>query len=71
MTDLFERAQEVEQAFRDNAIARQLDHAVEQPLIDKRGSRFCVACCEPIPPARLAANPNAVRCIDCQTAKER
>ena len=31
----------------------------------------CTACDEPIPAARLLANPAAVRCIRCQEALER
>jgi len=32
---------------------------------------FCEDCCKPIPGARMAANPQATRCIECQTEKER
>lgn len=70
MTDLFDRASDVEQAFRDNALARQLDHVTEQPRTDKQGARCCIECCELIPLSRLAAVPHAVRCIDCQASKE-
>lgn len=31
MIDQFDRAQEVEQQFRDNALSRQRKHKVEQP----------------------------------------
>lgn len=70
MTDLFDRASDVEQAFRDNALARQLDQVTEQPLTDKQGARCCVECSEEIPLPRLAAVPHAVRCISCQAIKE-
>lgn len=70
MTDLFDRASDVEQAFRDNAIARQLDQVTEQPRTDKQGARCCIECSEPIPLPRLVAVPHAVRCIGCQAIKE-
>ncbi|EMS8293827.1 TraR/DksA family transcriptional regulator [Salmonella enterica subsp. enterica] len=31
---------------------------------------YCQSCGEPIPAARLAACPGALRCIDCQTVYE-
>lgn len=30
----------------------------------------CIECGAPIPPARLEANPTALRCINCQTGSE-
>jgi len=71
MADPFDRAQEVEQAFRDSALARQLTHAVEQPDIDSQGRRYCLGCGAEIETERLVAVPTAARCVDCQTAKER
>jgi RNA polymerase-binding transcription factor DksA len=38
---------------------------------DPTTDRLCRNCREPIDPARLAANPQAVRCLDCQTETER
>jgi hypothetical protein len=35
------------------------------------GGRRCSDCEEPIDPARLQANPDAVRCVDCQMIEER
>jgi len=35
------------------------------------GERVCRDCYDPIPTERLAADPYAVRCIDCQRDKER
>jgi RNA polymerase-binding transcription factor DksA len=32
--------------------------------------RLCCDCPDPIEPARLAVNPNAVRCTACQAARE-
>lgn len=33
--------------------------------------RLCCDCPDPIEPARLAANPRAVRCTPCQAERER
>ncbi|MGL5668233.1 MAG: TraR/DksA family transcriptional regulator [Shewanella sp.] len=71
MTDQFDRAQQLEQEFRDNALSNQLKHAVEQPDINSQGERCCLGCGFVIEAARLIAMPNAVRCVECQTAKER
>lgn len=50
-----------------DALAR---HRAPQPAavqsIDPEGHIVCRDCDEPIPPARLAAHPHALRCIDCQ-----
>lgn len=32
---------------------------------------LCVDCGDPIPPARLAARPDAARCVECQTIEDR
>jgi len=32
---------------------------------------FCEDCCKPIPRARIKANPQATRCIECQSKFER
>ena len=51
---------------------------VELPLIEKALLRIkhgaygtCVACRDDIPRGRLAAHPEAARCVDCQTSVER
>ena len=49
--------------------AQQADAAGAAPL-DADGAARCVECGAVIPPARLAARPDAVRCFDCQTARE-
>ena len=36
-----------------------------------RGDEFCVDCTEQIEPARRAAMPSAMRCIECQRKHER
>ena len=37
---------------------------------DSTGRVLCLDCGEPVPPARLAALPQALRCRDCQTEWE-
>jgi len=59
MTDQFDRASELEQLHREQAIQRVLNQA-------KRPSReTCLDCDEPIPPQRRQIG-GVVRCIKCQ-----
>ena len=50
-------------------------HPGDDPLGNNRvgveGPRACLDCEDEIDPARIKANPEAVRCIDCQTKWER
>ncbi len=70
MTDQFDQAQELEQTFRDRAIANQLKRVVETPDEDENGVRYCLGCGIEIPLKRLEAAPQAVRCVSCQSRKE-
>ncbi len=70
MTDQFDKAQELEQTFRDRAIASQLKRQAEKPDEDENGVRYCLGCGIEIPPKRLEAAPQAVRCVSCQSRKE-
>ncbi|PML45232.1 conjugal transfer protein TraR [Vibrio tasmaniensis] len=70
MTDQFDKAQELEQTFREKAIAHQRTHCIEQPDEDEHGNRYCLSCGDTIPTERLEAMPNAVRCVSCQSHKE-
>lgn len=45
-------------------------HAAARALAGEGGDGRCAGCGEPIPPARLAALPNAVRCLPCQRRHE-
>ena len=63
--DDIDRAQQREQFDRDRAIAAATAHAGTKPLyID--GLACCCECGAGIPKARLDANPDAARCIECQ-----
>ncbi|BCV65101.1 MULTISPECIES: TraR/DksA C4-type zinc finger protein [Shewanella] len=70
MTELVDQAQDAEQKFREQAIARQLSRDVETPDIDEDGNRWCLDCGDQIAAERLAVNNSAVRCVPCQAARE-
>lgn len=66
----FEQAQAYTERLTQAGIERATGRCVEQPLeID--GQRHCLDCDERLEPARLSANPQAVRCVDCQRLHER
>lgn len=68
--DNADRAQELEERERRQALAAQQATATETPR-EVDGVRVCLGCEEEIAPPRLAANPDAVRCMDRQTLFER
>ncbi len=59
--DALDSMAEAEALLLENAIARTRPQPEPGP-----GRGTCVACGDPIPPARLAALPSARTCIDCQ-----
>lgn len=65
MPDAIDRAADLEQRQRDQAIKAALKRPIETPRQDENG-RYCISCDIEIPAARLAAVPHAVRCISCQ-----
>ena len=65
MSDWMERAQELEQRQRDDAL---LAHQRLAPLSDS--ATHCMDCDEPIPSARRLAVAGVQRCIDCQETSE-
>ncbi|MCG9755019.1 TraR/DksA C4-type zinc finger protein [Shewanella insulae] len=67
---MFDRASDLEQCFRDDAIANARQVATEVPD-EVDGVRYCLGCGCDISKQRLEARPNAVRCASCQTLKER
>jgi len=61
-----------EEHYRDIAIRRALTAgSEEEPLYNGEGKRICLECERRIPKKRLRANPRAVRCVECQSRKER
>ncbi|HAS6672760.1 TraR/DksA C4-type zinc finger protein [Vibrio parahaemolyticus] len=71
MTDQFDRAQELETLYRNAAISNRPVQAEEQPDEDEHGNRYCLSCGCVIPPKRVKALSTAVRCVSCQSRKER
>ncbi|MGL4829884.1 MAG: TraR/DksA family transcriptional regulator [Vibrio sp.] len=69
MTDQFDRAQQLEQEFRDRAIAQQLKRNQDAACAEGE-DRDCVDCGVAIPQKRIQAMPSAVRCVGCQSKKE-
>lgn len=66
--DHLDHAQALEERERDAAIERHRNR-VTAPAATRTG-RNCVDCDEPIPSKRLAAHPQAIRCIDHARADE-
>ncbi|WP_027853375.1 TraR/DksA C4-type zinc finger protein [Marinobacterium litorale] len=72
MPDLYDRAQEREQQNTQDAQAHyraSLSPEPEQVIV--AGCVLCIDCDEPVQAARLAAKPNAARCIYCQGEYEK
>ncbi|MGK9451914.1 TraR/DksA C4-type zinc finger protein [Acidithiobacillus caldus] len=63
-------AAELEQRYRELALARLRASPSEEPDEDANGNRFCLDCGESIPADRVAA-VHAVRCVACATRRER
>lgn len=70
--DDVDRAKDLEMGHRDASIQAQLDKGkiTEMPLVID-GVRLCADCREPIPEARLEAQPESVRCVPCKSIHER
>lgn len=59
--------------FRKNALnaTRQNSAVAGESSLHIDGVRCCLDCKKPIPNKRLKANPDAVRCVGCQTKREK
>lgn len=72
MVDELDRAKALEMRERQAALARTLARGQErEPPLEVDGVRVCLDCGEPIPPERLAARPQSVRCVECKERKEK
>ena len=60
MSRLIDNACELEQFYRELALAAHFDHQSQD------GTGICSSCRENIDPARLAVNPRFERCVICQ-----
>lgn len=69
MPDALDQAKDLEQMHRTAALAKHKNRAVETPN-ECDGHRYCIDCGIEITTKRLLAEPNAVRCIDCQSLHE-
>lgn len=71
MADEADRAQVHEAAFLAEALASMPSPAQdEEQRRDAEGRIVCLGCWEPIPVPRLAANPSATRCVECQSEED-
>lgn len=64
--DAADEAQKHTDAFLLEAVNARRAGSPEEQLRDNAGVVICKDCGEPIPRARLASIPDAVRCRDCQ-----
>lgn len=80
MADIFDRAQEINELFRENALNNQRAKAARLGIapykkhvgiVPRTIRKDCSDCGEPIPAKRLKANPQATRCVECQEKYER
>ncbi len=65
-----DRAQCLEELQRETALAARA-MATPEKARTQDGARVCLDCDEKIEPPRLAANPQATRCTQCQQRHER
>ena len=71
MTDVLDAAKDLEMHQRQQALAAQQQRAQEPPQdIDDDGTVYCIDCMNIVSPERLAAKPDAARCIHCQHSHE-
>ena len=71
MTDQFDRATEIEEAQREDALQAQARRAGFAGKTVADSAEACMMCDESIPPARRVALPGVQTCIDCQREIER
>ncbi len=71
MTDQFDRATEIEEAQREDALQAQARRAGLAGKTVADSAEVCQMCDEPIPEARRRAVPGVATCIDCQTMIEK
>ncbi len=65
MTDIFDKASELEEMHREQSITAARKTNEPAQYIDN-GVVYCIDCGNDIPAARLKAKPNAARCVTCQ-----
>lgn len=68
--DQLDHAKALEMQHRQRALQEVLTANPEPPQETLDGRVVCIDCDHPISTARLAAKPNAARCIGCQQLQE-
>ena len=71
MTDQFDRATEIEEAQREDALAQQAWRAGLAGKTVADSAEACLMCGEPIPEARRLAVPGVQTCVECKRLVER
>lgn len=72
MSKQFDLAQDLEEIHRTKALAAHAAAvAVTEAPFEIEGKRVCLDCFEPLGRRRLKANPDAVRCVECQELREK
>lgn len=71
MSDVADRAGELEEQQRAQALRARSAVVVEMPRHDRDGERICLGCEERLSQKRLKASPRAVRCVECQDLHEK
>jgi RNA polymerase-binding transcription factor len=69
--DQLDHAKELEIKQREIALEAHFKNQKEEPPHEVDGIRYCLDCDDEIPKKRLQARPEAVRCIDCKSDKEK
>ncbi|MCK5610299.1 TraR/DksA C4-type zinc finger protein [Candidatus Pacearchaeota archaeon] len=71
--DQLDHAKNFEMMRRDIALQAQIENRLPQeaPVFNDNNQVICKDCSIVIPPARLEARPESVRCVDCKTALEK
>lgn len=68
--DILDHAKQTEMADRQRAIAAQREKTKEPEQLIADGEVLCIDCDRQVSKPRLAAKPNAARCIECQSTHE-
>ncbi len=68
--DVIDHAKKAEMGHRQASLENTLQQAQEPPQETFNGVVVCIDCGIDIPLDRLAAKPDAARCINCQSRKE-
>ena len=72
MTDFADNAGPLIERENADSLARQAQkNAAHETPFEIEGKRVCLDCFDPIARKRLAANPHAVRCTECQNDHDR